>query len=110
MNLRLTNGRIPIYVGGNQPIILVDPPDRELFDRLFYKSRPEIRRGIYWDVLQARLGGKTLQEVATGLGVTRERVRQIEGKILRKLSDHWLPILSSEIAIPETIRPLHDNR
>ena len=110
MNLRLTNGRIPIYIGGNQPIILVDPPDRELLDRLMGNRIPPARKDIYWQALQARLGGKTMQEVASQLGVTRERVRQMEGKMLRRLSDHWLPILSSEIAIPETDRPLHDSR
>lgn len=109
MNLRFTNGRIPIHIGGTKPIILVDPPDRELFDRLLLNRMPPARKDIYWEALQARLGGKTLQEVATQLGVTRERVRQMEAKILRRLSDHWIPILSSEIVMPETIRPLHDH-
>lgn len=107
MNIRFTNGRIPIYIGGNQPIILVEAPDRELFNRLM-GSR--VRKEIYWQALQARLSGKTMQEVATQIGVTRERVRQMEAKILRRLSDHWLPILSSEIAIPETDRPLYADR
>ncbi len=35
----------------------------------------------------AERGGMTLQEVAEVLGVTRERIRQLESKALRKLKD-----------------------
>lgn len=110
MNLRLTNGRIPIQLDGRNLIVLVKPPSRDLFDSLFRKGSPTMRKDIYWQVLQERLAGKTLKEVADQLGLTRERVRQMEAKMIRQLSDYWIPILASEIDLPETIQPLHDNR
>ncbi len=111
MNLRLTNGKIPIETWiERHPIMLVDPPKRALFDSLFTKSVPAARKDVYWKVLHARLEGKTLREVAMDLGITRERVRQMEAKMLRMLSTHYRSVLASEIDWPETVQPLHDNR
>lgn len=111
MNLRLTNGKIPIQTGSERhPIMLVDPPDRGLFDSLFYYSVTDKQKDAYWKVMHSRLAGKTLKDVAIELGITRERVRQMEAKIVRQLSTHWRSVIASEIVIPETIRPLHDNR
>lgn len=110
MNIRLCNGKIPIQTGDERhPIMLVDPPDRELFDSLFYRGVPMERKDIYWDILNDRLGGLTLKDVSLKHKITRERVRQIEAKIIRRLTTHLLSELASEIAIPETIRPLHDH-
>lgn len=111
MNLRTSNGKIPIDIGhGNFPIMLVDAPDRELFDSLFHKSVPQHRKDVYWQVLQMRLAGQTLHEVAVTLEITRERVRQMEAKMIRQIANHWIPKLASELAIRETIRPLHGSR
>ncbi len=111
MNLRLCNGKIPIQTGMERhPIMLVDPPSRELFDSLFYRGIPAARLDTYWEILHARLKGSTLKDVAIQYKITRERVRQIEAKILRLLSNHLRSELASEIEIPETIRPLHDHR
>jgi RNA polymerase sigma-32 factor len=47
-------------------------------------------------VLSARLLSeepKTLQEVADAFGLTRERVRQIEAKLIEKLQKHLAPHL-----------------
>lgn len=44
-----------------------------------------------YDILMMRLSGKKLQEIADVYGVTRERIRQIETKLILKvemLSQH----------------------
>ena len=110
MNPRLTGGKIPIQTGNDRhPIMLVDLPDRELFDSLFKHLRPDGKER-YWDILTERLSGKTLTEVALARGVTKERVRQIEAKILRVLSIHYREVIASEIVTLETIQPLRHDR
>ena len=110
MNPRLTGGKIPIQTGNDRhPIMLVDLPDRELFDSLFRYLRPE-GKDKYWDILNERLSGKTLTEVASARGVTKERVRQIEAKILRVLSIHYREVIASETVTLETIQPLRHDR
>lgn len=47
------------------------------FDELFKKQRN-------YTILSGRANGRTLEEIGTILGLTRERVRQIESKIMRK--------------------------
>jgi len=111
MNLRLTGGKIPVYTGMDRhPIMLVDPPERGLFDLLIGKRINAQRRDIYWKVLHDRLAGQTMKEVGDANGITKERVRQLEAKMVRLLSDHYRSELASEIDLPETIRPLNDNR
>jgi len=110
MNPRLTGGKIPINTGNDRhPIMLVDLPDRGLFDSLFTHLRPE-GKDKYWDILNERLSGKTLTEVALTRGVTKERVRQIEARILRVLSAHYREVIASEIVTLETIQPLRHDR
>ena len=110
MNPRLTGGKIPIQTGNDRhPIMLVDLPDRGLFDSLFRYLRPE-GKDKYWDILTERLSGKTLTEVASSRGVTKERVRQIEAKILRVLSIHYREVIASETVTLETIQPLRHDR
>src|SRR5690348_569208 len=56
-----------------------------------------------WAVLAARYGfakHRTLQEVAEDFLVTRERVRQLEAKGLRKLNNH-LPQIEAILSILE---------
>jgi len=110
VNLRLTGGKIPINTGNDRhPIMLVDLPDRGLFDSLFKYLRPE-GKDKYWDILTERLSGKTLTEVASSRGVTKERVRQIEARILRVLSTHYREVIASETVTLETIQPLRHDR
>jgi len=110
MNPRLTGGKIPINTGNDRhPIMLVDLPDRELFDSLFKYLRPD-GKDKYWDILTERLSGKTLTEVASSRGVTKERVRQIEARILRVLSTHYREVIASETVTLETIQPLRHDR
>ncbi len=110
MNPRLTGGKIPINTGNDRhPIMLVDLPDRGLFDSLFKYLRPD-GKDKYWDILTERLSGKTLTEVASSRGVTKERVRQIEARILRVLSTHYREVIASETVTLETIQPLRHDR
>ncbi len=110
MNLRLTGGKIPIQTGNDRhPIMLVDVPDRGLFDSLFRYLRPD-GKDKYWDILTERLSGKTLTEVASSRGVTKERVRQIEARILRVLSTHYREVIASETVTLGTIQPLRHDR
>jgi hypothetical protein len=110
VNLRLTGGKIPINTGNDRhPIMLVDLPNRELFDSLFKYLRPD-GKDKYWDILTERLSGKTLTEVASSRGVTKERVRQIEARILRVLSTHYREVIASETVTLETIQPLRHDR
>ena len=80
--------------GGTFAEILADrktpPPDaapgqrdlRELLDSLLDRFLSERQRTI---VKATIMGGRTLEDVAGELGITRERVRQIEGMALAKL-------------------------
>lgn len=61
------------------------------------------------DVVALRFGlqdgqDRTLEEVGQALGVTRERIRQIEDKAIGKLK-HPLRLLSGRAASPETLLP-----
>ena len=99
MNLRLTGGKIPIDTGNDRhPIMLVDMPDRELFDSLFKYLRPA-GKDKYWDILSERLSGKTMKEVASTRGVTKERVRQIEARITKRLREFLKERLGDAVAV-----------
>lgn len=54
------------------------PEVRELFGKLCEREAA-VLDGLYWE-------GRTLQEVGRGLGLTKERVRQLGNKALRKLN------------------------
>lgn len=49
-------------------------------------QRPDCLTEREWDILVMRKAGMTLQQIAGGLGVTRERVRQLEAKASRSLA------------------------
>ena len=49
---------------------------------------PERERAIFLDRIVGVDGKATLQELANRLGVTRERIRQVEKKLLRRFESH----------------------
>lgn len=94
MNLRLCNGKVPIFIGGSTPYILVDYPTKREFDYMYYKTDSDVR-DRYWAILKSRRQGKTLLESGKPYGLTRERVRQIEAKFIRKVGERYFERLSS---------------
>lgn len=89
MNLRLTGGRVPIYVGGDSPYILIDFPDRGTFDNLYPRYTKGKSRDRYWEALNRRIAGETFADVGKALGISRQAVRQIEAKFLRLISESY---------------------
>jgi len=85
LNLKLCNGKVPVFVGGESPYRLVDFPSKELFNELMKPSNQTLK-DKYWEVLQMRASGHILTDVASVYGLTRERIRQIEARFLRKVA------------------------
>lgn len=83
MNLKMFNGKVPIFHDGQ--VHLVDFPAREVFDTIFARS-PAQNRDQYWIVLNARAKGNTLEHSGSPYGYSRERVRAIEAKFLRRMT------------------------
>lgn len=84
MNLRLTGGRVPIYTGNpDTPYRLVDFPTREVFDSIYSKYHRDGSVDKYWDILNRRAKGATLEAAGKPYALSKERVRQIEGKFMR---------------------------
>ena len=75
---------MPVFVGGDIPYKLVDFPTREQFDKM-YKSNNKNLRDKYWNVLKMRSQGHTLLDTGSVCTLTRERIRQIEARFLRKV-------------------------
>jgi hypothetical protein len=90
MNLRAHNGRVPLPSNNpDSPIRLVDLPTKEVFNSLFGKRVTAEHLERYYLVMQNRLGGSTLRQLANTTGLSVERIRQIEAKFLRALSSYY---------------------
>lgn len=85
MNLREGNGRVP--VPDSDGYRLVPMPDRETFNTLLPHRSAETLDKI-WSIVNMRLSGKRLREVASAHQISGERVRQIEANFQRRLSTH----------------------
>lgn len=85
MNLSRCHGLVPVFVGGDAPYKLVPFPDRKQFDVMF-KSNSKVLRDKYWAILKMRSQGHTLKSVGGTHTLTRERIRQIEARFLRKVA------------------------
>lgn len=95
MNLRLANGKVPIRGHGDTPYVLVDFPSKTTFIDLYSRSVRKENILKYWEILNARAKGATLEEAGKPHGIGKERVRQIEAKFLRLLSDKYSRVRSS---------------
>jgi hypothetical protein len=87
MNLRDGKGKVPVQTESETtPWFLVPFPTREEFDKMYRLSAPDTR-DKYWQLLIERGEGASLADLGRRWGITRERVRQIEAKFLRRV---WL--------------------
>ena len=98
MNLRLAKGKVPIQGKGETPFLLIDFPDRKLFDNLFAKVHGD-NREKYWNILRNRSLGLTLVEAGKPYALTRERVRQIEAKFIRLYGQEYWRGIESNLSI-----------
>ena len=57
---------------------------------VWISSLSEREKAIFLNRIACMDGKSTLQELANGLGVTRERVRQVEKKLVRRFESHML--------------------
>ena len=100
MNLKNCGGRVPIVNHGDTPYLLVDFPTKEVFHSLYSGHVPLANQERYWDILQRRKAGATLDAAGKPHAVTRERVRQIEAKFIHLMNKlhrtSAVPVVSSE--------------
>jgi hypothetical protein len=89
-------GKVPILNrSGIYQFLLVDFPSREWFDEAYRRNKPE-ERDKYWDILTRRSKGATLDESGYPYALTRERVRQIEAKFIRRVeTKYWSDTISN---------------
>jgi hypothetical protein len=92
INLKEGLGKVPIRNSTQHeatPYLLVDFPTREEFEVMYARHKDQALRDRYWDILQHRSQGKTLEQSGKPFGITRERVRQIEAKFQRKVCERY---------------------
>ena len=93
MNLRMHNGRVPLRTTNpDSPIRLVDFPSKEIFQSLFGNRVTAANLERYYLIMQGRLSGLTLKQLATTNGISVERIRQLEAKFLRVLAKYYARI------------------
>ena len=87
MNLKQGNGLVPIRTNDAlSPYKLVEFPDKGTFGTLFHATVTPVTVDKYWEILKRRAGGSTLEEAGNPYKLSRERVRQIEAKVLRMVT------------------------
>lgn len=92
MNLKQSKGKVPIQGRGETPYLMVDFPDRELFNQLFARVHGG-NRDKYWNILNSLKNGATMAEAGKPFSLTRERVRQIEAKFIRLVGGaYWTEV------------------
>ena len=90
MNMRAHNGRVPLRTTDpDSPIRLVDVPSKEVFNELFGNRVTAAHLERAYLIMQGRLGGSTLRQLASTTGISVERIRQIEAKFLRALAKYY---------------------
>jgi hypothetical protein len=97
MNLKMGKGKVPIVnTYGDYQYLLVDFPTREWFDEAYKRNTIE-QRDKYWDILTKRSGGATLEDSGYAYALSRERIRQIEGKFIRRVRQHYFNRLGNDL-------------
>lgn len=95
MNLKQARGKVPVYVGGESPYILVPFPEKEEFFALFKRTRYPGSKEKFWEVLTKRAAGATLSEAGEPY-MGKEGVRRIEARFLNLFTRAYLSKLSSK--------------
>ena len=95
MNLKDGNGKVPVYMGGDSPYILVDFPNKEAFFQLFKRTHDPGSNEKFWEVLTKRAAGATLSQAGEPY-MTKEGVRRIEARFLRLVREAYQAKLFSE--------------
>lgn len=101
MNLKEGRGRVPIRNSTQHeatPYLLVDFPTREEFDALYAKHKSYILKEQYWQMLNHRSKGHTLDECGRLFGLTRERARQIEARFQRLVGENFSTQFEANLA------------
>lgn len=91
VNLRNCGGKVPVLFSTKHEAryVLLEFPTWEEFKQMYAKHTSDELKGRYWNILRARVHGKTLAEAGKSYGVTRERVRQIEARFQRLVKEHY---------------------
>jgi len=95
VNLRDGKGKVPVYVGGDSPYILVAFPDKETFFQIFKRTHYPGSKEKFWEVLTKRAAGATLAEAGKPY-MTKEGVLKIEARFLRLFREAYVEKLSSK--------------
>ena len=90
IRMRITKGKIPMFKNwwSDEFIKFVDMPTFEVFKTIYRRRQNNVNEdqlNLYYEALQARYEGKTLQEAGAQIGRSKNRVHQIEQKFLRNL-------------------------
>ena len=88
-NLRLYGGKVPLRNTGNVALfILVDFPTKEVFSVIYKKHYRQEYIDKHYSILQMRIAGNSLTDCGKAFGVSKQRVKQIEAKFLRKMQEY----------------------
>jgi hypothetical protein len=88
-NLRLYGGKVPLRNSGNVDlIILVDFPTKEVFQVIYKKYHNADSIEKHYSIVKMRAAGHSLSECGKAFDLTKERIRQIEAKFLRKMQEY----------------------
>ena len=101
VSLKEGRGRVPIRNSTQHeatPYLLVDFPTWEEFQVLYSKHKSAELKGKYWNILRARVHGKTLADAGKPYGITRERVRQIEARFQRLVGERYTTQLEANLS------------
>lgn len=90
LKIRLYSGHVLIATDDTLPPQVVEFPSRDDFYSLYGKRVKGENVARYFQMMTARSKGDKLETIAKAHGVTRELVRQIEGKFLRLMHKRHL--------------------
>lgn len=99
VNLKNCGGKVPVLFSTQHEAryVLLEFPTWEEFKLMYAKHKSPELVGKYWNILRARVHGKTLEQAGKTYGITRERVRQIEARFQRLVRDSYSTQLEANL-------------